>query len=217
MCDPSEEAASQLRAIRALMEKSTIYRAISAPAAGFAGILSLLVCGWLWSRRATAVEPGVFLGIWLGVLVLASLVNFALLYRSARHRGDAFVSAGMKHALQAILPPLFAGFVLSVLTMRGDYGGGDHSHAGMASLWILFYGLALLATGSFSPRSMRALGAAFFVFGLIASVPEMHSLGGSPYEAGVLLMAFSFGLLHLIYAAAVLMQSRRESSAPSRA
>lgn len=45
MSSPVHEATEQLRAIRALMERSTIYRAISAPAALFAGVLSLGVSG----------------------------------------------------------------------------------------------------------------------------------------------------------------------------
>lgn len=206
MPSPAEEAASQLRAIRALMENSTVYRAISAPAAGFAGLLSLGVCGWLWLVRDSgrAPSPEGFAAIWLGVLFLVSLVNAVLLRRSARARGEAFVSPGMKHALRALLPPLFAGFWLSV-----RHGGGE---ANMASLWILFYGLALLATGSFSPRSMRLLGVVFFGFGLLAASPELRGPEGRQDESGILLMALSFGLFHLIYAAAVILRSRRPSS-----
>ena len=217
MSDPAEEAASQLRAIRALMEKSTIYRAISAPAAAFAGLLSLVVCWWLWERRdpAHAPEPVVFLAIWLGVLLVVSLVNTALLYRSARQRGDVFVSSGMKHALRALLPPLIAGFVMSLLEVSAPGSRRFDCYANVAAYWILFYGLALLATGSFAPRSMQALGAGFFAFGILTFLPSVREIGGRQYEVAVIHMAFSFGVLHIVYAAAVFIQSRRESTPPA--
>lgn len=221
MPDLAEEAASQLRAIRALMERATIYRAISAPAALVAGILSLLVCWWLWQQAeppAEAPRPVVWLLIWLSVLVVVSILNMVLLYRSARQRGEPFVSSGMKHALRALLPPLVAGFIMSLLTVTQEGNGKLHCHADVAAYWILFYGLALLATGSFSPRSMQALGAGFFAFGVLTFLPSVREWHGThypkewQYPAAVLHMAFSFGVLHIIYAAAVWIESRRSSS-----
>lgn len=96
MPEPADEAAEQLRAIRSLMERSTVYRAISGPAAAFAGVLSLAVCAWLWQLREPSENPDplVFMGIWLGVLLIASVVNTALLYRSARSRGKCSCPPG---------------------------------------------------------------------------------------------------------------------------
>jgi len=213
MTTPAEDAADQLRAIRALMERSTIYRAISGPAAAFAGLLSLGVCAWLWSQREPedSPEPVVFLLVWLGVLVVVSAVNVTLLYRSARQRGEVFVSAGMKHALRALLPPLVAGFIMSLLEVSAAGHSARECHANIAGNWILFYGLALLATGSFSPRSMQALGGGFFVFGILTFLPTVRDVAGRQYIVAVIHMAFSFGVLHLVYAAAVFIQNRRES------
>jgi hypothetical protein len=217
MSAPAEEAASQLRAIRALMERSTIYRAISAPAAAFAGVLSLGVCAWLWAHRAPGKMPNpiVFFSIWLAVLLVVSAVNTWLLYRSAKLRGEAFVSAGMKHALRALAPPLAAGFVMTLLEVSSDGNSRLDCYSNVAAYWILFYGLALLATGSFSPRSMQALGGGFFAFGVLTFLPSVQAFTGPKYDVAVIHMAFSFGVLHLIYAAAVWIQGRREhNSAP---
>jgi hypothetical protein len=217
MSDPAEEAASQLRAIRSLMERATIYRAISGPAAAFAGILSLAVCAWLWTRREPRdnPDPVVFLCIWLGVLLIVSVVNTILLYRSARKRGEVFVSAGMKHALRAVSPPLAAGFVMSLLEVSAEGYARVDCYSNVAAYWILFYGLALLAAGSFAPRSMQALGGGFFGFGILTFLPSVRDFSGPKYFVAVIHMAFSFGVLHLVYAAAVWIQGRREkNSAP---
>ena len=214
MSNSAHEAAEQLRAIRALMERSTIYRAISAPAAAFAGVLSLAVCAWMWLHRdpQEAPRPVVFLLIWLGVLFVVSGVNTVLLYRHAKQRGEVFISSGMKHALRALLPPLLAGFILSLLEVNQAGVAGRNCHTNIAALWLLFYGLALLATGSFSPRSMQALGAGFFAFGVLTFLPSVREIGGQQFPVAVIFMATGFGLLHLIYAAAVWIQTRQEST-----
>jgi hypothetical protein len=213
MPNPADEAAEQLRAIRALMERSTVYQAVSAPAALFAGLISIAVSGWLWVRRnePDRPEPVVFLLIWLGVLAVVSVLNTVLLYRSARSRGEAFISPGMKHALRALLPALVAGFGMSLLEVSGAERAASDCYSDVAAHWILFYGLALLATGSFSPRAMQALGAGFFTFGILTWLPTVRHFFGQQYPAAVIFMAASFGMLHIIYAAAVWIQSRRES------
>ena len=214
MSNSAHEAAEQLRAIRALMERSTIYRAISAPAAAFAGVLSLVVSGWMWLHRnpGEVPRPTVFVLIWAGVLVAVSAVNTVLLYRSATQRGEAFISSGMKHALRALLPPLLAGFILSLLQINQAGAAGESCHTDIAAFWILFYGLALLATGSFSPRSMQALGAGFFILGILTFLPPVRAPGDRQFPVAVIFMAVSFGLLHLVYAAAVWIQNRRDST-----
>ncbi len=214
MSNSVHEASEQLRAIRALMERSTIYRAISAPAAAFAGVLSLAVCGWMWRGRATqeSLRPDLFMLVWLAVLLVVSVVNAVLLYRNAKQRGEVFVSSGMKHALRALLPPLIAGFIMSLLEVSVSGTAGSNCHTDIVAYWILFYGLALLATGSFAPRSMQALGGGFFAFGILTFLPSVREVSGQQFPVAVIFMAVSFGLLHIIYAAAVWIQGRREST-----
>ncbi|MES2706870.1 MAG: hypothetical protein V4726_09740 [Verrucomicrobiota bacterium] len=201
MTDSEKEAADHLRTIRALMERATVYRALSAPAALAGGVTALLVCGFLASRspghRPTTSE---FMSLWLAVLAAMTAFNFWLLRRNALARGESFSSPGMRMALQAIAPPMAAGFVLSFLSAAYR----PLSYPEIASYWMLFYGLGLLAMRSFAPRSLVALGGGFFSLGLIGFLPVVRtSLEWQPYPLGILFMALSFGLLHLIYAAAV--------------
>lgn len=204
MTDSDLDAASHLKTIRALMERATVYRAISAPGALFAGVLTLLACGILLrldlSSRFSAIG---FLWFWTGILVVVSAFNFFLIYKSAKRRGDPFASAGMKMALRAISPPLLAGFVLSALSAYKANQFMD-----IVSFWILFYGLGLLAMGSFAPRSLLALGSGFFCCGLLSFFPEIRAFDGRLWQASVTCMAVTFGGLHVIYAIWVFMVKR---------
>ena len=211
MMTADREAADHLKTIRALMERATVYRAISAPTALAGGLITWALCAWLWEGGPPErPSPEAFVGIWLGVLVLVTGLNFWLLLRSARQRGDAFASSGMRMALRSVTPPLAAGFVLSSLTAMTRSGG----YADIVAFWILFYGLALLAMGSFAPRSLLVLGAAFFGLGLLAFMPDIRALEVRPFQASLIYMAASFGTLHLLYAGYVFV-SQQNRSAPA--
>ena len=153
-----DTAIEHLRVIRSLMERATVYRAVNVPTALAGGIIALLAAGIIYYLDAKAIRvltEAEVIGIWLGVLCLLTLFNHFLIWRTARKEGEPFVSSGFKMALKAILPPMFAGGVVGVSV-------GLYFHLGQAALaWATFYGLALMATSGFSPRSLRYLGLAF--------------------------------------------------------
>ena len=195
------EAEENLRIIRSLMEKATVYRAISAPGAlvGALCALAAAVAGRWVAPGYAAPEPTVrFLALWLGVLFVAAATNFILLSRDARRRGEPFVSPGMRLALRAMLPALLGGGVVTLLIVACG-------PALVASLWVLFYGISLLAASHFAPKSICWLGRAFFVAGvaLLAGGFVVVAGGGerSQFLAAHDIMGGTFGLFHLIYAA----------------
>ena len=158
-----ERAEEHLRTIRRLMERGTIYRAISAPTALVGGLLSL----------------------------------------GARRRNEQVFSTSMKAAFTALAPPFL---VAAVLTLLFDVAASDPLNEITLSItWAICYGLGLLATSHFAPRSLTILGWAFLVTGLAttlvvryASNPLLQTLDA---RDTVLFMAGTFGLYHLIYAA----------------
>jgi hypothetical protein len=190
----SSEAENHLRVIRAMMEKGVVYRAMSAPTALAGGIFSMIAAAALeWGPWQ---GPRVFLAGWGTVLALTLAVNTAVVVREARMRGGPLVSPAMRTAFCAMFPPLAAGGVFTFWIGRAS----TEDSMLFVVLWAVFYGLALLAGISFAPRSMAWLGAVFLVFGLalfsFSCAAESHCL--PPNRA----MAASFGLFHLIYAAA---------------
>ena len=200
----STEAEENLRVIRSLMEKATIYRAISAPTALVGGIASTLFGGWLYfqSRSLPADLAGTAFGTcfvvgWLAVLAITMIANFGLIWRAAVKRQERFISPAMRKALWALLPPMLCGGCFTaVLTV-------EPAHWLLPQFWMIFYGLGLLATAQFSPRAISILGWCFLFAGLASFGIQYGTVREIWRDATVAngLMVATFGLFHLIYAA----------------
>jgi FtsH-binding integral membrane protein len=207
-----DTALEHLRIIRSLMERAQTYRAISASAALFGGSLGTLaaVRGIQADVGLQAWTPTQLLWIWM-LLLASSALNVALLARGAAQRAQPVLSEGMVTAMRAIAPPMLVGGVLGFcfIVYRGD-------SVLAALVWINAYALGLLATGSFSPRSIRRLGRAFLVAGLSLSVvwfarPTLVPLHSDVARAS-LFLGLTFGLLHIAYALAVFLRPHKPLS-----
>ncbi len=198
-----EEAAEQLRVIRLVMERATIFRALSGETALIGGAAALAAAWRSEDRHSWA-----WASWWLGGLVLVLAFNvFQLLRMRAAHQRP-FWSLGLRVALRGVLPSVIAGGFLGLLFVRS----GDERAA--ACLWILHYGLALLAIREFAPRSMVWLGWGFVLFGMV-SLASVSSVIHLPPAWIVMfnasrLMAVAFGGFHLIYGALIVTTGRRE-------
>jgi hypothetical protein len=201
-----EEAAEQLRVIRAVMERATIFRALSGETALIGGAAAL-AAAWLSEGKhvwAWAVW-------WLVGLVLVLAFNVFQIFRIKQVHKRPFWSQGLRVALRGVMPSLIAGGFLGLIFVRVD------QDRAAACMWILHYGLALLAIREFAPKSMVWLGWAFVIFGVaslagITSVVDhleiwLKDLNGSR------LMAIAFGGFHLIYGGLIVTTARREELA----
>ena len=194
------DAEEHLRIIRSLMEKATIYRAISAPTALVGGVASIIAACALSAVLLPRSEPMerqrlIFLAGWLTVLAITAAANTWFLWRDARRRGDVFLSAGMRAAVRAFSPSYLAAAFFTVLMAKCPEL--------LPPVWMLFYGLGLLATQHFAPRSIALLGWAFLAAGPLLIVSDVtgifETLG--VIRHGNLALGATFGLFHLIYAA----------------
>ena len=200
-------AEEHLHAIRLLMERATIYRAISAPTALVGAFLSIATAAAMlvWQSRDDVrnVDAREFFLVWTLVFLLTLAANTLFIWRGARRRGEAMMSAGMKLALRSVAPGLFAGGTISaVLTLTTE------QPLLPTLMWLVFYGLGLLSTMNFAPRSIALLGWAFLLTGVGAFIycmnltllPEIDLPTPTRfYPAAV--MGATFGIYHLIYAA----------------
>lgn len=206
-----QAALDHLRVIRSLLERSQVYRAVSAPAALCGGLMALIASGYTikisqmdFSGR---VEPRQFLAVWIGILMITSCLNLVLLFRQARRRGQAFVSEGMRMAFRAFMPPMLVGGGLGFCLI---WFNDDVKLA--ALVWILCYGLGLLATAHFSPRSLVRLGWAFLLAGGVLSLLYFAKGGLGMFQndeaPASLFLGLTFGVLHILYAVAVFIRRK---------
>jgi len=212
----SDYASQQLRVIRSLMERATIYRSLSAPTALVGGLLSFGGFATAYYSAEYLREPfsaREFLVLWLVILVLTCFANTLFLWRGSAQRGDPFFSPGMKSALLSVAPAFVSAAILSFMIHRPIH---------LAILWMAFYGIGLLATQQFAPRSLIVLGTTFFLTGcaLLVSWKPLFMPPGHPEPSALVvsgIMAATFGGYHLVYAVAVwaLGEERAEASSPA--
>ena len=195
----SDSASRQLRVIRSLMERATIYRSISAPTALVGGLLSLGGFAVAWcaeNYRHQPLSSNEFLVVWLVILALTGLANAIFLLRGSLRRGESFFSSGIKCAAMSLAPAFFFAAVLTPVLMDWPIG--------LALMWVTLYGMGLLATQHFAPRSLVILGTTFFLTGCGLLVASKHLFDIEPSTLVVSgVMAATFGGYHLAYAAAV--------------
>ncbi|MEO5914673.1 MAG: hypothetical protein ABIS50_10600 [Luteolibacter sp.] len=201
-----EEAAEQLRVIRSMMERATIFRALSGETALVGGAVSMAVA-WFSERR----HGWAWAGWWLGGLAVVLFFYAFQSYRMKSNQGRPFWSSGLRTALRGAFPSLIAGGFMALLFVRS---GND---VAAACMWIVHYGLALLAIREFAPKSMVWLGWGFVVFGVasLASVTDVLHVDQQwlMHVNSSRLMAISFGGFHLIYGGLIVTTGKREEAA----
>jgi hypothetical protein len=198
----SDYAGEQLRVIRSLMERATIYRSISAPTALVGGLLSIggfATAYYAKHHRHHPLSSTEFLIVWLVILGLTALTNLIFLWRGSTQRGEPFFSSGMKFAMTSLAPSFVIAGMLTFMVHRPIH---------LAIIWLILYGIALLATQHFAPRSLIVLGTTFFFSGcfLLATWKHLFVPPGQQDPSGLVvsgILAATFGGFHLAYAAAV--------------
>jgi hypothetical protein len=196
-------AEEHLRVIRSLMERATIYRTISAPTALVGGLLAIVTAaliGWGDGLRRVPLDARTFVEIWLVILAVVLAVNAFFVRREAQKDGRSFLSSGARLAVRSIAPCLIIPAATTIWFFRNAEPIDKEI---LVAVWIMFYGLSLLATSFFAPRSLVLLGWAFLLSGVLMLFwPK--SFGHDPRAIFPnLAMGATFGIYHLVYAACV--------------
>jgi hypothetical protein len=212
-----ESAEENLRVIRTLLERVTTYRAISAPSALVAGLLSTAAAGAVYYNNEVnlvlgrTVRPREFAIIWFIVLLLAGMANAFFLQKEARRAGRPFFSSAMRLALRAIIPHLLIPAAFTLWFFETGYLGARELE--LVTAWVAFYGLSLLSTALFAPRSLVILGWAFLLTAV--SIPVlMNAIDDLTDDVPDTVMGVAFGLYHLIYAVATWPRRNKAGDEP---
>ncbi|HEX2781305.1 MAG TPA: hypothetical protein VHM30_17520 [Gemmatimonadaceae bacterium] len=178
------KAEDNLRFIRETMERAGSFTAVSGWGTMGIGATALLAA-WLAGIAATADR---WLALWLGEAAVAVAIAMATTTWKVRDHRVPLVSGPARKFALSFVPPMVAGALLTVvLVARGE-------HALLPAVWMLLYGAAVVSAGTFSVRIVPVMGACFMLCGaLVAVLPQYRDL----------MMAVSFGGVHLAFGAAI--------------
>jgi hypothetical protein len=178
-----DRAVEDLRFIRQTMERGAAFTAVPGWGGVGMGATGLLAAA-LGTTRST---PEAWLGVWLAAAVVAIAIGGWSMQSKARKAGLSLVSGSGRKVLLGFLPPALAGAILTVALYLG--GGIDF----IPGTWLLLYGVAVTAAGTFSVRAVPLMGGLFMALGATTLL--------APWAWGNAFLAAGFGGLHLVFGA----------------
>ncbi len=164
------------------MERSSAFTAVPGIGGVVVGLIGLVAA--VAARHASGDR---WLAIWLIAASIAFVVELGAMTFKARRSGIALTGANARRFALGMAAPLAAGAALtSALWTRREL-------TVMAPLWLLLYGIGVLAGGMFSVPAVRAMGVCFMAAGIAAVL--------TPSEWGNTWLAVGFGGLHVGFGA----------------
>jgi hypothetical protein len=176
-----DRAIDNLRFIRETMERAGSFTAISGWGMVAVGALALVAAMGTFDDAYDVA----WLITWIGTALLAVAVgagSIALKARAARM--PLLTGPGRKFVL-SLAPPIFAGTLLTGVLVRGGL------MSVLPGMWLLLFGTAVIAGGTFSVRTVPVMGGCFMLLGAVALF--------APAAWGHAFMALGFGGLHILF------------------
>ncbi len=189
---------SELASIRSLMERSSRFLSLSGLSGVMAGIYALIgaFIGYgivkekyisLTISDSYLDNPLIYHQLLLiaGIILLLSILTCLILsIREAKKKGENYWNPVSKRLIISTAIPLFTGgLLIIILFLKAEYSL-------IASACLIFYGLSLISASQYTFSDVKWLGFCQITLGLLAAL--------SP-ESGLILWAFGFGVLHIIY------------------
>ena len=180
-----DRAIDNLKFIRETMERSTAFTAVP----GYGGILMGVTAVAAAYIAHTQPDLRDSLTTWLVEAGLAFAIGMLAMWQKSKIAGQSLISAPARKFALSFAPPLIAGVVITLGLWR--YG----QFYVLPPVCMLSYGAAVVCGGAFSARVVPVMGWCFMVLGTIAFA--------LPISYGNLMMALSFGGLHIIFGAII--------------
>jgi hypothetical protein len=168
-----------LRFIRETMERAGEFTAISGWATVAIGATALGAA----FVAASQPDAGRWILVWIAEAVLALVISGWAMWRKGRAAAVPLLSGPGRKFVLSFCPPILAGALITLVLYRSDLV------AIVPGVWMLLYGCAVVAAGSFSVRIVPAMGLVFMLLGAIALVARPGW--------GDWLMAAGFGAAHI--------------------
>ena len=172
-------AMDNLKFIRETMERAGEFTAISGWATVVIGATAL-GAAFLASSRPNG---GQWILVWLAEAVLSLMISGWAMWRKGQAAGVPLLTGPGRKFVLSFCPPILAGAVITLALYQADLVPA------LPGVWMLLYGCAVVAAGSFSVRIVPAMGLVFMVLGGVALLVTP--------EWGDWLMAAGFGVAHI--------------------
>lgn len=180
-----DRAAADLRYIRETMANAASFTALSG--------LGFVVVGLGAVAASIAVQampsPKDRLGLWFVDAGFSLLIGLLFMERKGRLAGQRLLTGPFRKFALGFSPSIAAGAVLTCMFVRSG------NTIELPAVWLLCYGAALIAGGTYSARIVPAMGICFMLTGVIAAL--------FPAACGDLAMLFGFGGLHVAFGFAI--------------
>ncbi|HEX7706871.1 MAG TPA: hypothetical protein VF701_10485 [Thermoanaerobaculia bacterium] len=176
-----EHAAESLGYIRDAMERAGSFTAVpgwGAVVMGLAGLAAAVIA-------PAQPTPAEWLLAWLAAAAVATIVGILSILIKSRQFGVPFFSRPARQFALSFSPAVLAGILLTVALYRAALFDL------LPGLWLLLYGAAVVAGGTFSVRIVPLTGVLFLFLGTIA-------LFSSPV-VGEVCLGIGFGGLHIVF------------------
>ncbi len=180
-----DRAAADLRFIRETMNNAGSFTALS----GIGFVLVGVGAVFAGAIAATMPSAALHMDVWLVDAALSVAIGFAATARKARAAGQTLRTGPFQKFARSFAPAVLAGVAMTAWLAH------DHAYQYLPALWLLCYGAALAAGGSFSVAVVPGMGASFMAFGVLCAVAP-------PAWADALLLA-GFGGLHIVFGAVI--------------
>ena len=184
-----------LREIRQMMRKSTLFLSLSGLSGVLAGVYALMGAAGVYVLLQhhynyypyVYIESKTFkaiIAIALAVLVASILTAYLFSVRKAKRNGETLVTPTAKRALYNFMIPLLTGGLLSVLLIKNEYYGL------LAPMTLIFYGLSCVNVSKYTFGDVHYLGITEIILGLLAVYFPGY---------GLLFWTLGFGVCHILY------------------
>lgn len=180
-----DRAIDNLQFIRETMERSTHFTAVP----GYGGMLmgaTALVAAYIATVQVTLRESMI---TWLIEAALAFAIGMLAMWQKSKIGGQSLVSAPARKFALGFAPPLIVGVIVVLGLWKNGY------FYIMPPVCMLSYGCAVVCGGAFSVRVIPVMGWFFMALGAIAFA--------IPASNGNIMMAASFGMLHIVFGAII--------------
>lgn len=176
-----DRAIDNLEFIRETMERSAVFTSVP----GFGGIFMGATA--IAAAVIASFQPAVrdWITVWLAEAFLAFAVGLFAMWQKSKITGTSLLSAPAKKFAKSFLPPLLCGVFITFGLWR--FGHFEM----MIPVWIICYGAAIVCGGAFSVKTVPIMGWCFIAAGALTVF--------LPINYGNLMMALSFGVLHIIF------------------